>query len=79
MIFYNEHMTEVILIKKQVSYFREINLKYILLIGIIIWKELYKNWIKDIMRMSKDKILGLEQNGIQVVNRIPLIIQSNQF
>lgn len=28
---------------------------------------------------NPDKILGLEQNGIQVVKRIPLIIQSNQF
>ncbi len=28
---------------------------------------------------NPDKILGLEQNGIQVVKRIPLIIQSNLF
>jgi 3,4-dihydroxy 2-butanone 4-phosphate synthase/GTP cyclohydrolase II len=28
---------------------------------------------------NPDKILGLEQNGIQVVKRIPLIIQSNPF
>lgn len=28
---------------------------------------------------NPDKILGLEQNGIEVVNRIPLIMQSNQF
>lgn len=28
---------------------------------------------------NPDKILGLEQNGIQVVKRIPLIIKSNPF
>jgi len=28
---------------------------------------------------NPDKILGLEQNGIQVIKRIPLIVQSNPF
>ena len=33
----------------------------------------------NLLTNNPDKILGLEQNGIKVVKRIPLIIQSNPF
>lgn len=33
----------------------------------------------ELLTNNPDKIFGLEQYGIQVVKRIPLIIQSNQF
>lgn len=33
----------------------------------------------NLLTNNPDKILGLEENGIQVINRIPLIIESNPF
>lgn len=33
----------------------------------------------NLLTNNPEKILGLEQNGIQVVNRMPLIIESNPF
>ncbi len=33
----------------------------------------------NLLTNNPDKILGLEQNNIQVINRIPLIVESNPF